>query len=101
MPDKPCDRPPCNVKKGAAGGEVDLGQLAEKKNRNTVYKIIAGLAIVIITIWFIFAPPGGAPLIGEPIEPVSGSIAIIAGMILGMVLMLFIGIVWVVKRKKK
>jgi hypothetical protein len=78
--EKPCDGPLCNVKKGT--GEVDVTQLAEKKNRNTVYKIIFAIIIGVVTIVFVFYPPGGAPLIGEPINPASGTLAILAGVAL-------------------
>jgi hypothetical protein len=98
MTDKPCGGPLCNVKK--ADDVVDIGQISKKENRRKVYSILAFVAVAIIGIVFLFYPPGGAPIIGEPIDPVSGSFAIIIGALLGASVVIFFGIIVVVQRKK-
>lgn len=99
MDTKDCTGPLCNVKK--VGENVDVSQLANKKNRDKLCKMLVAFSLSIVVIWFVLYPPGGAPLIGEPIDPVSGSFAVLGGIMLGMAMMMFVGIIWVVKKKKK
>jgi hypothetical protein len=98
MTDKPCNKLLCNVKK--AGDNIDVGQLAKKENRKKVYSILAFVALAIVGIIFLFYPPGGAPLIGQPIDPASGSVAILIGMLLGASVVMFLGVIYVVQKRK-
>jgi len=80
-------------------GEIDPALLTSKKNRNKLFGIISLVILVIVGFWLMISPP--TEIVGfEPINPAQGSVAILTGMFLAGIVVLFIWATYVVQKKR-
>ena len=100
MSKKDCTNKPCkNVSKTGGKGEIEPALLASKNNRKKLLGIVALVILAIIGFWLMIAPP--TQIVGfEPINPAQGSVAILTGMFLAGIVVLFIWATYVVQKKR-